>query len=503
MKIFSTSQVKLLDEYTIANEPIASIHLMERAAKRIYAAYLKLFDAQNPVLIVAGPGNNGGDAMALARMLVRDNFQVSVVLINELTQLTSDCETNLRRLNELAPHCVKMGYQEAFLSTVKPNTIIVDGLFGSGLNRPLKGEYAQIVNWINKSNCIVVAIDIPSGLNGDSNTDFSQPIVKAKHCFSLQFPKLACMMPDCAEYLGEWTVLDIQLHPQAIANTQSQYSYIEANQARVIRKARSKFSHKGTYGHLLIVAGSQGMAGAAVLAAKAAMRAGAGLLTVTSPECNRLIVQTALPEAIFKANSNPAFIATLTHQVNQYSCVAIGPGIGTQHASEQALESLCKQITKPAVFDADALNIIANNPSLLQKIPVLSILTPHPKEFDRLFGPSQYSIQRVQLATQAAQKHGLIIVLKGAHTLIALPDGQCVFNSTGNPGMATAGSGDVLTGIIAGLLSQGYEAHKAAILGAYIHGLAADIALKDESVESLIASDIIKHLGKAFKQLSM
>jgi NAD(P)H-hydrate epimerase len=501
MKIFSTSQVKLLDEFTTSNEPIASIDLMERAAKCIFKSYIEIIDKQNPVVVFAGPGNNGGDALALARMLLQNGIQVSIMLLTENAILSKDCETNLQKLISINPDCIKIGFQELLLSKIEANTIIVDGLFGSGLNRPLTGEYAEAVDWMNQSDCVVVSIDIPSGLNGDSNTDFTMPIVKANYTFSLQFPKLAFLMADCALYVGNWTILDIQLHPSAIANTFTTDTYLEKSEIKKILKPRSKFSHKGTYGHLLLFAGSEGMAGAAVLAAKAAYRSGVGLVTIHSPECNRLIVQTSVPEAIFHADKNQDHISERPN-LNKYSHLAIGPGIGTNAETVQMLHDLFSCISNPCVIDADALNIIAENKELIEKIPALSILTPHPKEFERLFGKTQHAIDAVELASVISKKYQLIIVLKGAHTLIALPDGSRYFNSTGNSGMASAGSGDVLTGIIAGLLSQGYSSDEAAILGVYLHGLAGDLALQSQSEESMIARDIIANLGKAFKQLS-
>jgi NAD(P)H-hydrate epimerase len=362
----------------------------------------------------------------------------------------------------------------------------------------LTDEYAEIVNSVNQSNYTVVSIDIPSGLNGDKNTDFSIPIIKANYTFSLQFPKLAFLMADCSPYVGKWTVVDIKLHPKIINSTHTEYNYLEKDDVNKLIKVRPKYSHKGTFGHLLIFAGSKGMAGAAVLSAKSAYRSGVGLVTIHSSECNRQILQTTIPEAIFHADKNQDCISEHPN-LNKFTHIAIGPGIGTSNETVQMLQNLLSCLETPCIIDADALNIIAKNAKLLARIPKNSILTPHPKEFERLFGKTQHSINSIELASEISKKLQLIIVLKGAHTLVALPDGSKYFNSTGNSGMATAGSGDVLTGIIAGLFSQGYNTTESALLGVYLHGLAGDIALEKQSKESLIASDIISNIGSAYK----
>lgn len=497
MKFFNTSQIKLLDQYTIENEPIASIDLMERAADALYDNYLSTFSYNQPICILAGPGNNGGDALALARMFLHTGLDVKVVLIHT-GKLSTDCETNRQRLIKKFPDCLIELTTEFTVPEIKQDTIIIDGLFGSGLTRSLDGIFADAVNWINKSGCKVVAIDIPSGLQGEENADLSVPIVKADNTFSLQFPKLAFLLPENAEFVGHWKVLDIGILPKAISETESNFTLLENSDIRSILKDRPKFSHKGTFGHALILAGSKGMAGASVMSAKAAIRGGAGLVTVHGPEANRIIVQTAIPEIIYHSDNTSDYITELP-SLHPYTAIAIGPGIGTSLETAKMLETFLNQQENRCILDADALNIICQHPHLLDIIPNESILTPHPKEFERMFGTSKNSFQRMNKASEAARKFKIIIILKGAHSLIATPNGNLYFNSTGNAGMATAGTGDVLTGILAGLLAQGYSPEETAKTGVFLHGLAGDLALKNESEESLIAGDLIANLGKAFK----
>ncbi|HRZ98174.1 MAG TPA: NAD(P)H-hydrate dehydratase [Paludibacter sp.] len=499
MKFFTTSQIRQLDQYTIEQEPIDSIDLMERAANAIYERYLQTFDYRFPVCIIAGPGNNGGDALALARIMQKNSYHVNVVLIHA-GKLSTDCEINKQRLMDQFPASLEV-YENKFIApNIAVETIIIDGLFGSGLTRPLSGIFAKAVKWMNESGNKILSIDIPSGLQGEENTDLTVPIVKADYTFSFQFPKLAFLLPESAAFAGNWEVLVIGIHPNAISETESKFNYLQESEIKQLIKIRPKFSHKGTYGHLLIVAGCKGMAGASVLAAKAALRSGVGLVTVHGPKCNRVIMQTAVNESIFISDKNKNCI-TEVQNLNNYSSLAVGPGIGTSPETVKMVEHLLLNWTKPCIIDADGLNIIAQLKTLLDKIPAGSILTPHPKEFERLFGVCKNSYERIQKASEMAVKYKLILILKGAHTLIAQPDGQLFFNSTGNSGMATAGAGDVLTGILGSLLSQGYTPENAAKLGVYLHGLAGDLALNEQSEESLIAEDIILNTGRAFKEI--
>lgn len=500
MKIFKTQQIQLLDQYTIEQEPVSSIKLMERAADALFEAYTETFGFNRPVLIFAGPGNNGGDALALARKLLKINIDIKVILLKE-NKVSTNCEINKNRLLEINGEIFEEQNKQFVAPELKSNTLIIDGLFGSGLSRPLDGIYKDAIRWINSSNCEILSIDIPSGLQGENNPDIATPIVKAHQTFSLQFAKLAFLLPESGVFVGDWTILNIGLHPRAIAQTDTNYFLVSKTDVQKFLKKRSRFSHKGTYGHALIVAGSKDMAGAAILASKAAIRSGAGLVTTHSAACNRIIIQTSIPEIIFHSDVNKDVISQ-SIDTEKYNVLAIGPGIGTHEETERFLSSLLTKQKKSCVLDADALNIIAKNKKLISNIPENSILTPHPKEFERLFGATNNSYEQLELASSISKKHKFIIILKGAYTQIFLPNGQIYFNSTGNAGMATAGSGDVLTGIITGLLAQNYSPEEAALTGVYIHGMAGDLALNTQSMETLVASDIIDNLAKAYKILA-
>ncbi len=498
MKFFTTSQIRQLDQYTIEHEPIDSIDLMERAADALYWSFIGNFPTPGPVCILAGQGNNGGDALALARMLLKSGYSVKVYLVQS-GALSLDCETNLQRLNTAYPN-VLTELTDAFIAPIiTDHTIVVDGLFGSGLNRPLTGIFAEAVRWINQSGCRVISIDVPSGLSGEENKLTDKPvIVKADVTLSLQFPKLAFFVAENEQYVGKWEMPAIGIHPEAIEKTPTDYYYLQEKDIQPLLKERRKFSHKGTYGHALIVAGSRGMAGASVLSSKAALRSGAGLVTVHGPESNRIILQTANPEVIFQSDASDNYITNF-EALEPFNAIAIGPGIGTHLETKDLVNRFLIKINDPCVIDADALNIISQQKDLLQHIPKNSILTPHPKEFDRLFGASNCSYDRIMLAHQMSKVYGVIIILKMANTLIALPNGKLYFNSTGNSGMATAGSGDVLTGVLVGLLAQGYSPEDTAKIGVYLHGHAGDLTLTTESKESLLAGDIISHLGESFR----
>ncbi|MEI6753822.1 MAG: NAD(P)H-hydrate dehydratase [Paludibacter sp.] len=496
MKFFSTSQIRELDKFTIENEPIASIDLMERAAVALTNKYIELFKSENPVCILAGPGNNGGDALAVARLLLQRGYHVSAILLSS-GSLSVDCKVNYRRMEIQFPRSVSELTKKFIDPEISNDTVIIDGIFGSGLSRPAEGIFADAINWINSTGRKVVSIDIPSGLQGEENPDLFVPIVKADYTFSLQFPKLAFLFSENESIVGQFITLDIGLHPIAIASTSTNFYFQTHSDITQLIKPRPDFSHKGTFGHALIIAGSKGMAGASVLAGKAALRSGAGLVSIHGPASNRIIVQSTVPELIFYSDKSEDHI-TEVKLVDSYDAVAIGPGIGQSDETAAFLKETLGKLDSPCVLDADALNLIGKNRELLSKIRKNSILTPHPKEFERLFGTSKNSYDRMLKVQEMAQKYHLIIILKGCYTLIATPDGKLTFNSSGNSGMATAGTGDVLTGLLVSFLAQSYSAENAAKAGVFIHGMAGDKSLVSQSKESLIARDIIDHLGNVF-----
>lgn len=491
MKIFTSTQIHELDKYTIENEPVSSIGLMERAADRLMQQFRKNWSLNTEIVIFAGPGNNGGDGLALGRMMLQVGYEVQVILLHT-GKLSAECRQNKERLQEYFPDNISEQTSRFLPPETNREAVIIDALFGSGLSKPIEGIYRDAVEWINKQPNNVVAIDIPSGLPGEACMSVADCVVGADFTYSLQFPKLSFLLPENEKFVGKWNLIDIQLYPKGIEKTETGMIYLDKTDIQQVLKARSRFSNKGNFGHTLIWAGKKGMAGAAVLVSKAALRSGAGLVSVHSDEMNRIILQTTAPEAIFK---------TELDNIEAYNAFAFGPGLGTDSHTTEMFTELLKSLPGPCVLDADALNIIALQPHLIDYIPVDSVLTPHPKEFERLFGKSVNSLERIRLAREKSRELNVVIVLKGANTLIATPDGKLYFNSTGNPGMASGGMGDVLTGIIAGLMAQGYSSADSSILGVYLHGLSADQALFYQSEESLLASDVIAQLGSAFKLL--
>ena len=498
MKILKAEQIRDLDFQTIQKEPIASIDLMERASNTFVSWLLEWADPQaGPVQIFCGPGNNGGDGLAVARLLAERHFDVLVFICAIGTLRSEDFQMNLQRLEgkQLSPQIIE---KDTELPELSPEGYLIDAIFGSGLNRTVEGYWATLLEHLNQSTALKIAIDIPSGMFADQST--SGISFEADYTFSFEFPKLGFLLPENAHRVGEWHARSIQLLPEAIASAETPYFLLEPQDVRPMLRVRKKFDHKGSYGHCLLIAGGYGKVGAAILTAKAALRSGAGLVTVHAPKCAYPILQIGFPEAMVSIDPHE-FVFSEAPDISRYQSLGVGPGIGTNELSQEALQELLNTSEGPVVLDADALNILSLQKKLLSQIPKNSILSPHPKEFERLFGPSPDHFARLELLREKAGSLESIIILKGANTCIALPDGRCFFNSTGNPGMGTGGSGDVLTGLLAGLLAQGYTSEEAAILGVYLHGLAGDLAAEELQQEALLASDIIQHLGKAFAQL--
>ena len=499
MKFFNTPLIKAIDAYTIEHEPVASIDLMERAARALTAAILERY-AGRTFMVFAGPGNNGGDGLAVARMLHAVGCKVAVWLVNPKGELSPDCAVNLERLQGTDVPVVHV--QDNFVMPSFPvDTVIIDALFGSGLDRPVvSGVFADVIRGIDACENDVVAIDMPSGLLGGENEPALQLIVFATLTLTLQFPKLSQLLAENEMFVGELQVLDIQLSQQAIDEIPSPFFYTCKEDIQPLLKPRAKHAHKGNYGRALLVAGSKGMAGASVLAARAALRCGVGVLTVHVPSCNNTIMQGAVPEAMTSIdNSECCFSDTI--DTARYTAVGIGPGLGQSKESEAALLDLIDNCRVPMVLDADALNILARNPKYMQRLPQGSVITPHVGEFARLFGATDSSYVRLQAAQAYAMTFGVTIVLKGAHTVVVTQMGTFHFNSTGNPGMATGGCGDVLTGCILALLAQGYAAPDAARLAVFVHGLSGDIAAIDKGQTALVAGDVVDCLPRAWRSL--
>lgn len=502
MKIFTSNQIHELDKYTIENEPIPSLDLMERAAKTLTQAITEVYPATMPVIVFAGPGNNGGDALAVARLLAIRNYQVSVYLFNISGHLSPDCAANKQRLTETKQVKQFVEVIEEFdPPKLEANMMVIDGLFGSGLNKPLAGGFASLVKYINASPAQVVSIDVPSGLMTEDNTyNVRANIIRAHLTLTIQQPKLSFLFPENQVFLGQLRVLDIRLSQEGMAKIEAQYTVVEESSVRQMLIGRNPFAHKGQMGNALLIAGSYCMAGAAVLAARACLRSGAGKVTVNTPKRNIPILQMSVPEAVIQTGNEETYFAEAV-DTEDFDAMGIGPGLGQSEQTAIALIAQLRRTQCPIVADADALNILANHRAWLQQLPQGIILTPHAKELDRLEGHSADSYERLTKAINLAGRLKGYVILKGRYTAICMPDGHVFFNPTGNAGMATAGSGDVLTGIITGLLARGYKAPEACIVGTWLHGLAGDLAAHDLGEESLLASDIIRYLARAFKRL--
>ena len=502
MKILSTSQVREADEFTIANEPVSSLNLMERAAQALHDYIIKLSATKSDQFtIFCGKGNNGGDGLALSRLLLNSGYTV-ITYILEYTSLGSkDFEENLISLQSTQGNkIIKItdGYDELDIS---PDSIVVDAIFGSGLNRAVDGWLKELIGELNKLPNFKVAIDIPSGLFADDNAENNlDAVYKTDLTLCFQSPKLAFFHLKTRELIGEYKVLDIQLHPEILQSLSSRHYLFEKDDALEIYRPRKKHSYKGTYGHSYLIAGSQSSMGAALLAAKACLRAGSGLLTVNTVKSGLISFNSLLPEAMVNCYSNDEEVEELG-EIAKYSAIGIGPGLGTGEGATKVLKQLIQQSAKPLVLDADALNILAENKTWLAFLPKGSILTPHIGEFKRLIDADEIGDDYLDKLKEFSMKNSVITVLKDSITTIAGAGGNLFFVDSGSPALATAGSGDVLTGIILGLLAQGYNPIDAVLLATYLHGRAGSLSGEQNSVEANISSDTVEFIGKSYKEL--
>ena len=504
MKIFTTKEIKAIDARTVELEKISQIDLMERAATSVAYEIMSRWRPDRRFVVFAGPGNNGGDALAVARLLWAEGYtRIEVFFFNVPSSRLSDC-CRINRDRLVAVNGID--YTEVVGGEFDPpalsyGDVVIDGLFGSGLMEPLKGGFTSLVQYINDSKAFVVSIDTPSGLLGEWNLGDRRNIVRANLTFAFQFKRLSFFFAENAEFVGECKVLDIALNQEAMRSTRSNFYLVEDYEVKNVLRSRPLHCNKYNFGNMLLVAGSYGMYGAAVLAARAAMRSGVGLMTVHGACSGHDILQISVPEAKYESDHDD-WITTDIALSHNYNAVALGPGIGTDEKTIDALEIFLKNYHKPCVLDADALNCIAKRPIMLRNIPMGSVLTPHAGEFDRLFGAHGTQEERLLKAIEVSKLYGFTIVLKGHHTMTVRSDGKVYINRSGNPGMATAGSGDVLTGIIASFIAQGYAIDWAVVMGVYVHGLAGDLAAEQHGEISLMASDIINHIGKAIKSIT-
>lgn len=503
MKILDSKQLHELDNATCEVQQIDSLELMERAASAICNEVVSRFMPGQRIVVIAGPGNNGGDALAVARLLIDQGYRkVETYLFNVSGKLSHDCDEMRKKLitiDSVNFTEVTHQFKPPYLSQ---NDVVIDGLFGSALSRPLKGGFVALARHINDSGAFVIAIDSPSGLASDWQDPYASPrdMFHANITFAFQLPRLSFFFEEYANVVGEWQLLDIDLDDNHIKNAPTNFMLVEARSIRPLLRKRLPFSGKRDYGSAMIMAGSVGMMGAAIMCARSCLRSGAGLATVHSARSGYPILQTAVPEAMFEPDRNEHVITDMTLH-HDHQAVAVGPGIGTHEQTINALEALLKNCKSHLLLDADALNCIARRPSLLTLLPQNTIITPHIGEFDRLFGQHNSSEERLRKAIEMAHHYNIIIVLKGHYTATVRPTGRVYFNSTGNPGMATAGAGDVLTGVIAAFMAQGYRPEHAATIGTYIHGLAGDLACEKFGENGMTASDIADYVGRAIRKV--
>ncbi len=498
MKILSPEQIRSVERSTVARQQISMNQLMERAGTAVFEWICAHTNWQSRVFeVVCGPGNNGGDGLVLARLLHQKGATVRIWL-QKSAQYSADNIVNQQRAQSLGLSITHFDEQSAFYWS--ENAIIIDALMGYGLNRAIQGGALQhAIEQINQSEVPVIAIDMPSGMFATSISAAGAPVVRATVCLSFEAPKLSMLLPEHECYLNNLHVLKIGLDTLAMDSEASTYHFTDTAKVRSLYKARRKFAYKYNFGNTLIIGGSKGKIGAVYLAAKAALRSGAGLVTAYVPDCGLNILQSSAPELMVQTDSSPFHIQAIP-DISKYHSVVVGPGMGTATATIEAMSMLLSQdwSKKRLVIDADALNIMALTPQLLPLLPPQSILTPHAKELERLIGPWHNSLDQLAKAQAFAQQYNLILVVKGAYTRVVLPDGTVHFNSSGNPGMATAGSGDMLSGMIGALAGSGYTPEEAAITAVYLHGLAGDLAASEMGMQAMTAADIIRYLPQAF-----
>ncbi len=485
MKILSAQQIRALDAHTIQHEPIDSSDLMERASQTFARAFQKHFAPSQPVYLFCGTGNNGGDGLCVARLLEQEGYSISLFICPIGDYASPDFDLNLTRIDKANKLSYLTLQSISDFPNIPPNAVVIDALFGSGLNRPLQDLFKYLVSYLNAQDCHKVAIDMPSGIQADAQLD--SRAFKAEHTFTFELPKLSQLLPQNHSFVGQLHILPIGLDQSFIETLETGHFFLDTQMVYPLIHNRNKYDHKGTFGHALLMAGSYGKTGAALLSAKACLKSGAGLLTAYVPDTAYPIFQTALPECMLLTDEDGKKLSS-TPDLSKYKAIALGPGLGQHPATAKMLKFVLEHSPVPLVLDADALNIIAKH-QWHHLIPPKSILTPHPKEFERLCGKAQNDYHQLELLQNYAHNIQSVVLIKRAHTVIATPEGQLYFNSTGNPFMGTAGSGDVLTGILLGLRAQGYSDTNAAILGVYFHGKAGDEA--HQKKHHLLASDLI------------
>lgn len=490
MKIFSKEQIYAGDQLTAEKQNISSTDLMERAGTHIFDwLHMRMQGAQVPIHVFCGIGNNGGDGLVVARHLMTHGYNVTTYIVNYSDKRSKDFLINYDRIKKVTKSWPTLLNSDSELPAIDGNDIIVDAVFGIGINRPVDAWVKALFNHFRVSKAFTLSIDIPSGLPTDRLPKDKEGIVTAGYTLSFQTPKLIFFLPETAKYSLQWEVLDIGIDPEYLYATEAEAYLIGKNEVLPHYQSRDKFSNKGHFGHSLIIGGSYGKIGAVTLASRAALTVGAGLVSAYIPKCGYSILQTAFPEAMVICDSDEEKITNIDYDIKP-EVVAFGIGVGVDKSTVGAFESFLKTNKAALLVDADGINILSKKKALLKLLPKQTVLTPHPKELERLIGSWNDDFEKLKKVKSFAKKHDLIIVIKGANSITVYND-KLYINTTGNPGLATAGTGDVLTGTITGLMAQGYDPLSASIFGVYLHGKSADLKVEDLGYQSLIALSLI------------
>jgi hydroxyethylthiazole kinase-like uncharacterized protein yjeF len=500
VKILSKEQIYQADQITLERQEITSTQLMELAATRVFEwMHSRLNGAPVVIRVFCGIGNNGGDGLVLSRHLVNHGYNVVTYVVNCSNERSNDFLINYERLRQASKKWPELLKCDTDFPEISPDDIIVDAIFGIGLNRPADKWIQKLFHYFRTSKAFTLSIDMPSGLYTDRVPENEDAVVWSHYTLSFQVPKLVFFLPETAKFVDRWEVLDIGLDQDFLNQVLPIAEYIEKQQILPFYKTRDKFSHKGTFGHVLIIGGSYGKIGAVQLASRAALVSGAGLVTAYIPKCGYTAIQTSIPEIMVITDVEEHIITAIAVEPS-FNAIGIGVGLGTHPNTVLAFEKFLQKQNAPIVIDADAINILSTHKKLIKHIPALSILTPHPKELERLVGSWKDDFNKIEKVKTFSYKHNLIIVIKGFNTMIIYKN-DIYINSTGNPALATAGSGDVLTGIITGLMAQGYEPLQSAIFGVYLHGKSADLLVQQMAYQSIIASDVIDGISNAYIDL--
>lgn len=498
LPLLISQQIREGDAYTIANEPISSVDLMERASRAFVGWFVNRFpDKNEPITFYCGTGNNGGDGLAIARILCDHHYnKLNVVIVRFSEKASDDFKVNYERLKQT---CVTIKELEKGGEIPENNSrVLIDALLGSGLNKPLTGDYARLVNFINDLNRTVVSVDVPTGFFAEGEVPKNTIAIKANLVITFQQPKINFLLPESAPYVDCWETVNIGISEKFVQSVNSPYLFVEEKYARQLLKPRHHFSNKGTYGHVLLVAGQAKTMGAALLSSSAAAYAGAGLTTACIPDSGLIALNSYMPEVMAITRKEKELPEI---EWDKFASIAVGPGLGKDEDALNLLKSIIKNYKKPLVIDADALNLLAENKELLHELPAGSVLTPHMKEFDRLFGDHDNWWQRLQTSLSKAKELNICIILKNDYTITATPDGKAHFNPTGNPAMASGGMGDVLTGVVAALLAQKYPPVEACIMAVYIHGKAGDELALPNRLNVVLPGKLISQLPVTMAKL--